>query len=304
MMNRSLDMSQIDRAGRRPMPARLAAAAALAALAAHAAGAEFSCLLEPRKVVELRSPTTGLVERVDAERGQFVRAGQVVVALDSALEQATLNIARHRATMEGAIRTGESRLAFSSSKYKRRQELLAAKYVSQQDHDEAATEMKLAASELQDARDNRRQAELEVSRNEEQIRLRAIRSPVGGVVVERNVQVGELADPGEQRKPLLRIADIAVLHAEVILPAEAYAYVKPGQRAQVRAEVPRKVSAQGTVTVVDKVLDAASGTFGVRLEVPNPALAIPAGIPCVVELPQVPAPAARRARRAPPRAAG
>jgi RND family efflux transporter MFP subunit len=269
----------------------------LAALAAPACAAEFSCLLEPRKVVELRSPSMGLVERVDAERGQFVRAGQVLVSLDSGLERASLNIARHRATMEGAISTGQSRLAFSTQKYQRRQELLRAKYVSQQDHDETATEMKLASSELQDARDNRRLAELEVTRNEEQIRLRAIRSPVSGVVVERNVQAGELADPGEQRKPLLRIADIAVLHAEVVLPAEAYAFVKPGQRATVRAEVPRKVEAQAIVRVVDKVLDAASGTFGVRLEVPNPGLDIPAGIACRVELPDVPALPARRDRR-------
>jgi RND family efflux transporter MFP subunit len=277
---------------------RLLALALPAALILPAAAAEFSCLLEPRRVVDLRSPSMGLVEKVDAERGQFVRAGQVLISLDSGLERASLNIARHRATMEGAISTGQSRLAFSSQKYKRRQELLQAKYVSQQDHDETATEMKLAASELQDARDNRRLAELEVNRNEEQIRLRAIRSPVSGVVIERNVHAGELADPGEQRKPLLRIADIAVLHAEAVLPAEAYSFVKTGQRAIVRADVPRKVQADAVVRVVDKVLDAASGTFGVRLEVPNPGLEIPAGIACRVELPDVPALPPRRDRRA------
>jgi RND family efflux transporter MFP subunit len=281
-----------------PRLSNLLSLAALAALSAvPAAAAEFDCLLEPRKVVELRSPSTGLVERVDVERGQFVRAAQVVIALDTGLERASLNIARQRATMEGAILTGESRLAFSSQKYRRREELLAAKYVSQQDRDEAATEMKLAASELQDARDNRRLAELEVHRTEEQIRLRAIKSPVSGVVIERNVHPGELADAGEQRKPLLRIADIAVLHVEAVLPAEAYSYVKPGQRATMRADVPVKVSAEATVRVVDRVLDAASGTFGVRLEVPNPNLAIPAGIRCRVDLPDVPASLQRRERR-------
>lgn len=275
----------------------LAALPGLLTALAPAAAAEFDCLLEPRKIVELRSPATGLVERVDAERGQFVRAGQVVVSLDTGPERAALDIARQRATMDGAVRTGESRLAFSSHKFKRRDELLAQKYVSQQDRDEAATEMQLAESELQDARDNRRLAALEVRRNEEQIRLRAIKSPVSGVVVERNVHAGELADPGEQRKPLMRIADISVLHAEAVLPAEAYAHVKAGQRAQVRAEVPMRVNAQAIVRIVDKVLDAASGTFGVRLEVPNPGFEIPAGIQCRVDLPDVPAALQRRERR-------
>jgi membrane fusion protein (multidrug efflux system) len=36
------------------------------------------------------------------------------------------------------------------------------------------------------------------------------------------------------------------------------------------------------VTVVDKVVDAASGTFGVRLELPNPDLKLPAGLKCTV----------------------
>jgi len=262
-----------------------------------AQAAEFNCLIEPRKVVDLRSPSTGVVDRVDVERGQQVRAGQVLITLDSGFERANLDIARHRATMEGALRTGESRLEFSTHKFKRREELLAQQYVSQQDRDETATEMKLAQSELQDARDNRRLAELEVRRNEEQIRLRAVRSPVNGVVIERNVHVGELADPGEQRKPLLRIADISVLHVEAVLPAEAYAHVKTGQRATVRAEVPVKVNAAATVRVVDKVLDAASGTFGVRLELPNPNTEIPAGIACRVDLPDVPQAAGRAAPR-------
>ena len=37
-----------------------------------------------------------------------------------------------------------------------------------------------------------------------------------------------------------------------------------------------------TVTVVDRVLDAASGTFGVRLALPNPDLLLPAGIRCKI----------------------
>ncbi len=43
------------------------------------------------------------------------------------------------------------------------------------------------------------------------------------------------------------------------------------------------------VTVVDRVVDAASGTFGVRLELPNPDYAIPAGLKCRVEFPLPPA---------------
>ncbi|CAN0204246.1 unnamed protein product [Phaeothamnion confervicola] len=41
-------------------------------------------------------------------------------------------------------------------------------------------------------------------------------------------------------------------------------------------------SFRARVTLVDKVIDAASGTFGVRLELPNPGGRVPAGIKCRV----------------------
>jgi membrane fusion protein (multidrug efflux system) len=39
---------------------------------------------------------------------------------------------------------------------------------------------------------------------------------------------------------------------------------------------------EGVVSVVDRVIDAASGTFGVRLELPNPNYELPAGLRCRV----------------------
>lgn len=279
-------------------PLRLGAAAALLLAAAAVSAAEFDCVLEPRQMVELRSPATGLIERILVERGQFVRAGQVVVELDSGAEKAALEVARHKATMQGAVRSGQSRLGYATLKLSRRENLAADDLISQQDRDETATERRLAESELQEANDNLHLAALEVRRNEELIRLRSLRSPVNGVVMERNMHVGELADTADSRKPILKIADIGTLHAEVVLPAEAYPHVKVGGRATVRVAVPVQVNAAATVRVVDRVLDAASGTFGVRLEVPNPQMAIPAGVQCRAEFPDVPAGVAGRPRRA------
>lgn len=281
-----------------PHPMRLLVGAALLLAGAAASAAEFDCVLEPRQMVDLRSPTTGLIERILVERGQFVRAGQVLVELDSAAERAALEVARHKATMQGAVRSGESRLGYATLKLSRRESLVADDLISKQDRDETATERRLAESELQEAGDNLRLAALEVRRNEELIRLRSLRSPVNGVVMERNMHAGELADSADGRKPILKIADIGTLHAEVVLPAEAYPHVKVGGRATVRVAVPVVVNAAATVRVVDRVLDAASGTFGVRLEVPNPQMAIPAGVQCRAEFPDVPAGVASRPRRA------
>jgi RND family efflux transporter MFP subunit len=248
---------------------------------------EFDCVIEPKQVIELRSPLEGLIERINVDRGDIVRRGQELVVLDTSLERAAAAIARQRSEMEGAVRSGESRLDFSTKKLERAQNLHGQNYLSAQARDEAATERRLAESELADARDNRRLAELELARQNEIIRLKTIRSPVNGVVMERMQNPGELAEAGVGRKAIMKLAEIDSLNVEVVLPAAAYGRVKIGQEIEVLPEVPAGSRHSATVRVIDRTLDAASGTFGVRLELPNRGHRIPAGIHCSARFPGV-----------------
>ena len=209
------------------------------------------------------------------------------MTLDSGVEKAAAESARYRATMQGKIRTGESRVEFATQKYIRRDKLAGQSFVSQQDRDEALTEKRLAESELIEAQDDRRLSELEYRRLSEQLRLRTIKSPVDGVVVDRMLHAGELADNRDLRKPILKLADIGTLHVEALLPLDAYGKLTVGQSLEVLPENPVGGRYPAKVKVVDRVMDAASGTFGVRLELPNPGLRLPAGIKCKLSLPGV-----------------
>ena len=71
------------------------------------------------------------------------------------------------------------------------------------------------------------------------------------------------------------------LRVEVILPSAFYGTIAEGQRAAVEPEFGDTVHI-AQVEIVDRVIDAASGTFGVRLELPNPEQAIPGGLHCQV----------------------
>jgi RND family efflux transporter MFP subunit len=244
-------------------------------------------MIEPRKTVEVRAASEGLIERVWVDRGDMVKAGQVLVTLDSAVEKAALDAARYRTTMEGKIRTAESRVEFATQKYNRRANLASQSFISAQDRDEALAEKRLAESELIDAKDDRGLAEIELRRLTEQLRLRTIKSPVDGVVVDRMLNAGELADNRDLRKPILKLADIGVLRVEALLPMEAYGKLGVGQRVDVMPENPVGGRHAAKVDVIDRVMDAASGTFGVRLELPNPGLKLPAGIKCKLNLPGV-----------------
>ena len=68
----------------------------------------------------------------------------------------------------------------------------------------------------------------------------------------------------------------------MVLPAALYGSIRPGQRVDVEAEAPLKGRYKASVQVVDQVVESASGTFGVRLDLPNPRGDIPPGIKCRV----------------------
>ncbi len=125
---------------------------------------------------------------------------------------------------------------------------------------------------------NRRLADLELQRTSAEVALRTIRSPVHGVVVERFMHPGEFP----KQEKILKIAQIDPLRVEVYAPVAMLGKISVGQTAWVKPEPPITGEYGARVTVVDRVVDAASGTFGVRLELPNHDLKLPAGLKCTV----------------------
>lgn len=253
----------------------------LASLPAVAASA-YACLIEPYQKIELRSPVEALITNIRVDRGATVKKGQVLVELDTGIEEAALAAAKYKAVMEGQIRSAETRVGYSRDKLGRREELNRLNFISAQERDDAYSEMRLAEAELVDAKDNRELAALEYKRLIALVEQRRLTSPFNGVVMERMQHPGELAQTGEGARAILKLAQTHPLRVEVILPVALYGSIRNGARAQVVAEPPLRGTYQATVRIVDKVVDSASGTFGVRLDLPNPKGDIPAGVKCRV----------------------
>jgi RND family efflux transporter MFP subunit len=264
--------------------ALLLCAAALPLLAAEP-GAGHDCLIEPAQRIEVRSPVTAIIEQILVERGSTVRAGQVLVELDSAVEAAALKGARQRAGSDAELRVAQARLDYAREKFRRREDLRAQNFITTQERDEAEAELRVAEAEHAVASDSRRLAATEVQRLEATLRLRQLRAPFAGVVTDRLQQPGELAFTGEGARPILRLAQMNPLRVEVVLPVALLGTIKVGRVAQVVPEPPIKGDWRAKVTVVDSVVDSASGSFGVRLELANPNGERPAGVRCKVRFP-------------------
>jgi RND family efflux transporter MFP subunit len=252
-------------------------------LAASAAAAdEYDCIIEARQALEIRSPVEGVIDSVTVKRGDAVKKGQLIATLASGPERAALELARSRAGMEGDIKSAQARVELTRKKYERAGELVKKNFVSANALDEAEAEFRLATEQLRAAQENRRLNELEVKRAEEVVAQRGIRSPVSGLVVDVVLRPGELTS-SNQKDPIARLVEVDPLNVELILPVREHGKFKLGQVARVMPEAPVGGDYAAKVEVVDRMLDAASGTFGVRLRLPNPGNKIPAGVKCKVK---------------------
>lgn len=242
----------------------------------------FECLIEPNQVVEIRSSTEGIIEKVRVKRGDRVEVGQTLVELESSVEQSAAEMAKYRSQMEGRIASSKNRLEFATRKHNRTQELQKQNFVSAQAGDEAEAEKRIAEAELKDAIENQDLARHDYQHAIDLLNRRILRSPLNGVVVDRMLNPGDLAEAGTGRKAILKIAQIDPLLVEVALPLEAYGKLRAGMTGMV---TPEGLNGRypALITVVDSVFDAASGMFGVRLEMKNRKASIPGGIRCQVE---------------------
>ncbi len=245
----------------------------------------FDCVMVPSAIVGVSTAVPGVLESVNADRSDRVEQGQLLAALESDVEVVERNLAQVRAETEAAVRLREVSLMFDQRSLRRVKSLHRDKVVSIEVKDKAERETRLAGWRLQDAKDLLRQRSLELQRAEEVLTRRQVRSPIDGIIVQR------LHHPGEyvEDDPILRIAQLDPLYIEAIIPMTEFGSIKPGMRASVVSEIDPDRMLSAEVEVVDGMGDAASGTFGIRLALPNPDYGIPTGVKCQLRLerPQV-----------------
>ena len=244
-----------------------------------AAVPELDCVIEPHMVIDLSSRTDGIVETMHAERGDFIETGQVLVQLESSVEEAAVEYARVAALAEAELQSGQVSRKFAERRSERMEVLYRDQAVSPDQMDEIETEARLRKLSYQQAKERKQLAALELQRAQEVLDRHTLRSPIDGVVVERYLAPGESVE----EKPIMRLAQINPLRVEVIAPVRYFGEFSVGQLADVMPEHPITDSYEAEVSVVDRVVDAASGTFRVRLSLPNPDHKLPSGLNCRVK---------------------
>lgn len=212
---------------------------------------ELDCLIEPNMVIELSSPVAGVLDSISVDRSDAVAKGEIVATLKSDVEQVKL-------------KASQETLNLNKVEQKRSIELYRDNAITLSEKEQSDHEVAISELEVESAVAN--------------LELRKIRSPIDGVVADRYLMPGEFIEDN----PILKIAQLDPLRVEVVAPVTYFGQIQTGMHAQIKTEFGSFDNLVAEVVVVDKVIDAASGTFGIRLELPNEDNQIPGGLKCSV----------------------
>ncbi len=189
--------------------------------------------LEARGESQVVAKTSGVALQVMVEVGQQVRAGQVLIRLDS--DRAALQAAQSAAQMRKLEANYHRSLQLS------KQQLVSANDIDQLKFD------------LENARAVNRLANLEMS-------YANVTAPIAGVVAERSIKAGNFV---QINTPIFRIVDTSRLEATLNVPERELATLKAGLPVQLQVDALPGRPFLGRVDRVAPVIDSGSGTFRV-----------------------------------------
>ncbi len=239
--------------------------------------AELDCLVRPEKTIELSSPVDTTLKALLVKPGDEITKGQPLVQLENSVEISKLALAEKRAESWSEIENRRVQLKYAKRNLQRMQDLYKKNSVSLFEKDKADTEVSLAEIELVKAKENKRLAELNLRQAQSELALRKIKSPIDGIVVDVYAQPGESV----AERTIMKLAQIDPLRVELIAPTEYFGLIEKDMEVEIQPERPADGSFQAQVTVVDQLIDPASGTFTVRMALPNPGDELVGGVNCI-----------------------
>lgn len=213
-------------------------------------------------VTRIGASVTGRVTEVSAEVGARVRAGQQLARVSSPeLTNAQLAYLRAHSATNQAQRAVE-----------RAQQLIQADVIGSAELQRREAELSIARAELRAATDQLLLLGVStdyIERLREKGQLSAyagVNAPRSGVVIERKVSQGQVAQPGD---PLFTIADLSKVWVVGALPEQDAAAVQMGQRVEIRVPALGQRQFRGKVVFVSDTISPETRTLVVRTEVDN-----------------------------------
>lgn len=195
--------------------------------------------IEPFQGVTIASQTAGIVNEILFKSGAEVSKGQVLVKLDTSVEEANLE-------------SSKARLPATESKYRRYADLLKKGSISKEAADEAQADYLSLVANIESL--------------EATIARRNITAPFSGVVGIRNVDLGQYLQAGSE---IVRLEDNTVMRLRFTVPQNDISKINIGQKINITIDAYPNSVFEGKITAIEPAVNFQSGLIQVQADIPN-----------------------------------
>ncbi|MBY0404742.1 MAG: efflux RND transporter periplasmic adaptor subunit [Cyanobacteria bacterium] len=233
------------------------------------------------------SPVPGRASKINVNLGQKVSQGQTLaMILSDQVGQLEADLMQQMLQIDQDISQANVQLIFSEANYKREMKLFKDRISSKADMEAAFTQYRKDIENLKGLR-TKRQATIdtyqerltlygvangvaeEVVKNDKILPYISIKAPRNGILINRNINDGELADP---TKELFSLADLSQVWLVGNIYEKDIQTIHVGQPVEVSLDSLPDQKFEGKVSFVGNVLDPQTRTLDLRVDIPNSKL--------------------------------
>jgi membrane fusion protein (multidrug efflux system) len=231
--------------------------------------------ISPNQVVNIFSRVDGYIAKLHVDKGDFVKAHQLLVEIDHtdyqhAVNQAKANLAaaKARVAQQDAV-VRNAKLTFD-----RMHALIKDQFVSRQDLDNAEVNFDAAKAAQESLQAQVNQMDVALAQAETNLAYSYIRAPFAGYIAERNLDTGSYvssttASTSTMSRGILSLHEVDTVRVLIEVVERDIPLVKIGQQAELRAEAYPDRIFEGTVTRIVQALNRATRTMTVEVDLPN-----------------------------------
>jgi HlyD family secretion protein len=238
--------------------------------------------VEPVTTVQVGTQISGTVQALYADFNSVVKKGQVVARLDPSLVKA--EIEKARATLvraEAEVERLEVALQDAETKASRARELAARQLIAAADLEAADVAQQVAQAQVRSARAQVTEARASLSQAEVDLQKTVIAAPIDGIVIARNVDVGQTVAASLQASTLFSIAaDLTQLQVKANIDESDLGAMQEGQPVTFTVDAYPEQPFSGRVKQVrlNPVVDQNVVTYAAIITARNPELKLRPGM--------------------------
>ncbi len=238
--------------------------------------------LQAVTTVQVGTQVSGTIQALYADFNSLVRKGQVIARLDPSLfetqiEQARANLIRAQADLERLKVT----LDDARTKLRRARDLAARQLIPQSELETADVSVRSAEAQIRSSEAQVTQAQASLNQNEVNLQHTVIEAPIDGLVISRNVDVGQTVAASMQAPTLFVLAaDLTKMQVVANLDESDVGRIRPGQAVTFRVDAYPADDFRGTLTQVrlQPIVQQNVVTYATVIDVPNPELKLKPGM--------------------------